>query len=180
MTIGVGQRVRHVPFRGANDPSLPSGIWQGDVESTGDASGGTNSVDFIFANSGEEDDSFYSLEQFGDQLDQDSARARLFIINNQHNYRAPTTPITSSYQAEEAGVGLSSRTGWPAHAMGFLPLFLGTSPPAVALVQLFIRWTVTNVNTIAYRVHAWGYRWGPRAFDTPTGPRRPLGGVFRT
>jgi len=158
---------------------MPSGIWQADIESTGDASGGTNNVDVVFSNSGEEDDSFYSLEQFGDQHDAADSLARQLQVANQHNYRSPTTPITSVYLAS-ASTGIAAVTGWAARDFPFLPLFLGTSPPAVAAVQLFIRWSIVNTTTVAYRVHAWGYRWGPRVFDTPTGPRRPLGGIFHT
>ena len=179
MTIGVSQRVRHVPFQGADDPSLPIGIWQGDVESTGDASGGANTVDFVFSNSGEEDDSFYSLEQFGEQHDVVTSQVRQVIFNNQHNYRAPQTPITSTIMGD-GGTGILGRTSWQGKDLGWLPYFLGTSPPAQAAVQLFLRFATNNVTTVAYRVHAWGYRWGPRAFGTPTGPRRPPGSVFRT
>jgi len=177
MTIGVAQRVRHLPFRGTDDPSLPIGVWQADVDSPGDASGGQNSCDIIFNNAGEIDDNFYSLEQFGDQHDVVTGTVHEFIVNNQRNRGAETSPITSVIVSTSV-TGLSGRTGWQGSMLPWLPYFVGDPPQATTNTQLFLRFSVTNTNGIAYRLHAWGYRWGPRAFDTPSGPRRPVGSIF--
>ena len=110
MTIGVAQRARHLPFEGTSDPSLPVSMWICSVESTGDASGGTNSTDVILTESGSGDDGFWSLEQFLDQHDETTARDRLLIFNNQRNLIAPATPLTSSWLMDGA-TGFSARTG---------------------------------------------------------------------
>lgn len=177
MSVGVGGRIRTLPFRGTSDPSLPASIWVVDVDTTGDGSGGANQADVIFHEAGEEDDSFYSLEQFGDQHDVVTALIRLFIVNNQRNYGAIASPVTSTIMGEGL-TGLLARTAWQGRDKTWLPYFVGTGPAASTGLQLFLRFAVTNTNGVAYRVHAWGYRWTARAMDTPTGPRRPMGSVF--
>jgi len=177
MATGVGQRIRHLPFRGTDDPSLPVGMWICDVESTGDASGGENSLDVIFSDVGNPEEGFFSLEQLLDQHDVVTSEERALIFNNQRNFLSPTTPITSTFLLA-SGTGLLGRTGFLGRDANILPYFLGTPPRVVSGVQLFIRLSISNTDLIAFRMHCWGYRWGARAFDTPTGPRRPVGSVF--
>jgi len=177
MSIGVSQFVRHMPFEGSSDPSLPDGMWHVAVESIGDASGGDNTLDVGFATAGSSEDFFYSLEQFGDQHDTVVETPRIFQIANQRNPVAPTVPITSTVMGAVVAPPLPV-TGWKGTDMGWLPYWCGQTHRDLPAVQLFLRFRVANTNTVAYRLFAWGYRWSARSIATPTGPRRPPGSVF--
>jgi len=179
MTIGVAARATHLPFNGPDDPSLPSGIWNADIEVTGDASGGIMAVDVILANSGELIDSFFSLEQVGLQLDQDAGVNNSFFVANQDNLRSPGTPISSTF-AQQMFTGAGDGRSGPRGGADYLPYFIGKPPAAVAGAQMFLRWQATNTDLVAWRGHVWGYVWGPRAISTPTGPRRPFSSPFGT
>lgn len=177
MTIGVSGRPTLLPLGGSEDPSLPTTIWTGDVESTGDASGGTNSVNIILSDPLDPDDAFWSLEQFGVQHDSVNAVKYIFQAVNQRNYRPGGTPITSTIMAL-SNAGTTALTGWVGRDLGWLPYFCGQGSLEGSAAQLFLNWSTENTLAAAFRLHCWGYRWGPRAVDTPTGPRRPLGSVF--
>lgn len=177
VSVGASQFARHLPFDGSSDPSLPTGIWQADVEVTGDASGGTISADVLLQGSGEPEDTFYSLEQWLDQHDTAGGTTRVLRFLNQHNYRDPATPISSSHQGAGAG-GSGTATGWQGRDIYPQRYFVGRAAPPSVAVQLFIRFETTNTLNIAYRIHAWGYKWSGRAIATPMGPRRPPFGVF--
>jgi len=178
MSVGVSQFIRHLPFNGSSDPSLPTGIWLVDVESTGDASGGENSLDVGFSTTDSFDDSFYSLEQFLTQHDAVTSLSQLFQAASQKNLVTPTTPITSTVLMVSSGTGIAGVTGWNGRALAWLPYFCGQAHNDLAGVQLFLRFRITNTDTVAFRVHAWGYQWSSRCIATPTGPRRPPDSVF--
>jgi len=179
MTIGVSARARHMPFRGPDDVSMPSGMWVADVEVTGDASGGEMVLNVILTESAQADESFYSLEQFAYQTDQDSGLLSTFSAFNMRNYADPASPRSMTYNTGPGINGEAGRHGpLPRDTGGLTPLFLGQGPGVNVAAQLFIGLTTTNTLAVAFRTHLWGYRWGGQAMDTPTGPRRPLGSVF--
>jgi len=177
VATGVSGRARHYPFSNQLDPALPTGVWQADVISPGDASGGSNTADVLFSEAGVFDDGFYSLEQIADQDDDSTARIRQLVFANQQNVTDPATPITSLLQGAGLG-GTANTSGWQGRDLAFLPYFIGAGPIAATGLQLFVRFRTINVDTVTYRIHAWGYRWGPGAWSSPTGPRRPANSIF--
>jgi len=178
MAVGAAVPAQVFPFVVASgDPALPNAWWQVDIQATGDASGGENTLDVTFSESGSADDQMWSVEQFADQHDVVTSRVRLFVVSNQRNLLDPTSPRTSSIMSVGA-TGILARTGWRAEQMNFLPYFCGPGPGAAVAARLFASWVITNTDGIAYRVHAWGYRWGSQAYAAPGGPRRPIGSVF--
>jgi len=178
MAVGDSVRAAIFPFLvSSGDPALPNAWWSADVEATGDASGGENTLDVIFSEAGSADDQLWSVEQFADQHDIITSLDRLFIPSNQRNLLNPGTPITSTVKGVSGG-GILARTGWEGRDLMFLPYFMGGPPGARTGLRLFARWVVLNTNFVAYRVHAWGYRWGSQAYAAPGGPRRPIGSVF--
>jgi len=177
MTIGVAQHARYVPFSGNIDPALPNAVWLSDVFVTGDGSGGVKACDTILTEVGDPDDVWFSLEQVAFQHDRDASVAGTLLVLNQRNLTDPATPIVSTFVIQVGTGAGDGRSGPLSRDLEFLPYFIG-NPPSTTTQQLFLRIQVTNSDLIALRTHLWGYRWGPGAFDTPSGPRRPAGSVF--
>jgi len=178
MSVGDTVQARIFPFTVASrDPALPNAWWNVDIQATGDASGGENVLNVTFSESGSGDDQMWSVEQFADQHDAVTSLVRLFTASNQRNLVDPLTPITSSIFGTGI-LGIQGRTGWRGFELSFLPYFLGAPPSAASATRLFAGWVITNTDLVAYRVHAWGYRWGSQAFAAPGGPRRPVSSVF--
>lgn len=179
MAIGASARSRHLPFMGSDDPSLPDGMWVADVEVTGDASGGDMACNVILTEAGDIDESYWSLEQFAAQLDQVTGVLFVLKFANQRNYADAASPRTNTI-AMGTSTGLQGTTGPTGRDQPPLPYFIGQGPAPATGVQLFIIFAATNTNTVALRIHFWGYRWGPRSLATPTGPQRPLRSPFGT
>lgn len=178
MSIANAENARHMPFEGTLDPSLPIGMWQCGVQVTGDGSGGVRILNVNLSQAGDQNDSLYSLEQVLDQSDSVTANDRQIFVANAHSLVNALVPLTMTISA--AGVaGIDARQGWAGRDVGaWLPWFIGRPPPPALGLQLFIALEADNENLVAYRALLWGYRWGPRAFATPSGPVRPLGSVF--
>jgi len=178
MAVSASDSVRYQPFEGSEDPSLPIGYWQCDIDSTGDASGGVHSLSHVLVPSGQPDPSLWSLEQVALQHDAVTQLSFILVFTNQHNPNDPTTPITSTLINTTQAVGLDGRIGLQGRFGASIPYFIGRSAGREASAALTIRLAVTNTDGIAFRSHLFGYRWGGRAFFTPTGPRVPPGSVF--
>lgn len=177
MSIAASVDVRHLPFRGTSDPSLPNEVWVADAFVTGDASGGDQAVNTVLTQASDIDESFWSLEQLALQIDRDVALGGVVKFANQRNYADPASPRTSTVTMAGAG-GVQGTTSFLGRDHTLTPYFMGQGPAVVTGLQLFIILATANVDTLAMRSHLWGYRWGAGCMDTPTGPRRPLGSVF--
>jgi len=178
LTIVAQSDIRYQPFSGSTDPSLPIGYWQCSVNGIGDASAGLSILRHTLVPSGQADPSLWSLEQLGLQHDAATDVTKQIEVSNVHNPNDPATPITVTFQFTHEG-GQNSRSGLFPAVGDFLPYFIGRSAGREANAQLFFDIVVTNVDGVAFRSMLFGYRWGGRAYDTPTGPRAPAGGIFR-
>ncbi len=179
VAISGASRPRHLPFRGSSNPSLPIGMWEADAEVTGDASGGDMGVSCVLTEAGQVDDDYYSLESMEFQVDQDTAINVTSHVANMRNLANPAAPRTMAIALGVAS-GIGGRFGPRGSEFSFLPWFFGQGPAVGTGLQLFVKIATVNTLNLAMRGRFWGYRWGARAMDTPTGPVRPPGSVFGT
>jgi len=177
MSLQLTEHVRFQPFEGSEDPSLPIRYWQCSVNSTGDATGGVHTLSHALVPPGQPDPSLWSVEQVGFQHDATTTLSVLFTVINMLNRNDPSTPITVTVIMQGLS-GLNGRVGPDGRAQTFLPFFVGSAAGREAAAGLSVHLVIANTNAVAFRSALWGYRWGGRAFYTPTGPRKPIGGVF--
>ena len=179
MTIVGTIQVESRRFSGWTDPRYPIGFWQAALVLTGDASGGTLSIELIFqtANGPERLNSqMYSVERFSATTTDDATKeARIAALNmggpanvgfsNAYNIRLQNHSI--------AGAG-SSVNG---DELVLCPWFLGSQrlPGIVANLSL----ALPNINSEINKFEAEGYRWSARSVLVDGGPQRPPTGLYR-
>jgi len=162
------------PFRGYDDPALPSAQWVGFGFALGDVSAGTMEVHHVF-------------EPVGQPLS-----GRIFSLEQYYATRTGTTPATWGMRSQN--MDRFSNTLGPAnfHWAGEmranvvettieqkdlrLPIFLGGAAtiPSAAFLQIFIN----NLNGETLRAGAMGYVWTPRSTLADGGPQRPPNGLY--
>lgn len=167
-------------WRGWDDPSLPVGMWVGQVQVTGDGSGGAMRMQHFFRPEADPvSGRFYNLEQVD-----------LIITVN-----APVGEVACALGTDgfdrvggaemfDRGwtlqVGPNSRAG---ESVGIyneftkLPIFLGqasTVPDGACSLSV----EIANVDTAVFQSVLQGYIWDPRSVSAQGGLRRPLGNLY--
>lgn len=178
MAITTNFRVEVLPWRGFDNPALPSGAYVGHAFVVGDGTGGANTVTFLFQFSGDPLSSrLYNLEQFwarGSATVQSEDSGQIIVQNMGH--LTPDRPIPDSrlmnFQYRFGANTIALQTD------GMLPrpLFLGA--PSAANLACGIAFARTNVDGEANGVTIYGYIWQPRSLLAEGGLQRPVGGLW--
>jgi len=165
------------PFAGFAEPGLPSGMWNGRDQVTGDASGGNRNVSIKFNLSTNPINSlFYSLE-FVSVLDTDNNQKVTFLTaNNMDNLSGGTFA-----HIMRAVIGASAATPGAAALDGdsqlnLRKIFLGAQLNRLATTELLMQ--LVNVNGSVLDLSCEGYYWTPLAVNAVGGIRRPLSGLY--
>lgn len=173
MTIILLSTVQQRVWGGGPNARDPIGMWHGGTAQTGDATGGSNVIDFVFQAQGAQaiDPNIYSLEQLSIQKDDallENIRVRSVVMGD-----------LSGVDGWLVQVGVAGAQGFSAgfgSHMAFLPVFLSDSLTIGSTTSLEI--AANNVDTVNLIVSAQGYIWGSRSRSTPGGPRRPSDGLY--
>lgn len=175
MTVTVNVRARFQPFRGSDDPSLPTGYWHASPRVTGDASGGSQIAQVSLVRIDQADDSLWSLEALSAFYTRTTGQSAHIRVPNADNPNVPGQPHSLAFTTNLVqGANLGMIEG---RDLAFLPLYIGKRAFPLA-AALFLEFETFNINTETLDVTMYGYQWSARSLDTPTGPRRPLGSVF--
>lgn len=181
MTV-LGQVVaQRRPYGAFDDPALPVGIWVARREVTGDATGGNVEILVVFADTSQpRTQQLFSLEQItvgviGAGTETDVVLETVNLdpdLAGKNNANASQRWFLTMKQA--AALGRSALTPESARAMA--GVFLGRQQVDFTLTG--VNTLFNNVNTGVHLVRAQGYVWGPRSVSIPSGPLRPIPGLY--
>ena len=174
MSILATLPIRRREFAGFDDPSLPEGIWQGEVTRVGDASGGIVTVGLIFniGTGTPRDSRFYSLEQLSVFYTDNTQGSFVFsILGMGERTVAGASFVLDGVLFNTTDIGAAQRD-----IGALLPLFLGRQSDAGTSSNIQVSAPNANVQTLT--MTAMGYMWGPRSINALGGPSRPLQGIF--
>lgn len=179
MTVLLTSLVAVRPFRGYDDPGLPSGYWHFFLSALADASGGGLSVAARFQIAGSPNPSqLYSLETL--MINRSGGVGTVNLRFQQQNmdnvpnmgsngalFHIYTMQVTDQIFGSEQAIFDASR---------FLPFFMGQPIDNNLSSGFQIDDANNNVGDLAVR--AGGYFWGPGSINAPGGPRRPIDGLY--
>ncbi len=170
--IGVAD-ITYEPWGGFDDPRLPTRVWRGKIQTTGDASGGLLSQFLRFNLAGNERlDNYFSLEELFVSTN-GSLEGPRFETRNFGAFKVGVRDVAyalnfAATDTGEAGADPQIRI-WPLF-MG-QQVFTGTVLEIVTLRD--------NVTTVIHDMWAGGYVWGPRSASAKNGGlQRPPSGLF--
>lgn len=174
MAVTDTQAVRYEAWGGYRDPRLPTRVWNARLSSTGDATGGDQSLFLIFnpANAERLDEAF-SLEELYLASTSGVADDVLVEVRNLGSFKGGVRPISfvqGMPLSEAPNVGLNPQSR-------ITPMWLGeqvltTTESSVVVIK-------NNIDTVILTIWAGGYVWGPRSKSAPDGGyQRPREGVF--
>lgn len=162
------------PWKGYEDPGLPVGMWVAQGTVTGDMSGGSQDIFFVFKGEGEPLGArYYNLEQLeihhtSPVNRQGSLHLNNFdivgttgLVNRQIHFNLLADNVTDS----------SLRTGDVR-----LPIFVGR--PQLVDLEAQIQCRLNNITTEVLFCTGQGYIWEPRSLLTDGGLRRPLDSLY--
>lgn len=174
MTITAVDNVQYRPFRGYDDPALPTGTWFGRVQLVGDGSGGlmTAELDFTLATDAF-NSRFYSLEDISCNKNENTAvDASIVILNMGDRGHSGNTPVfAANFLVGTAAAALS-----PADVTAMRGRWLGQQITGDTLAA--VRLTQANSNAILVTLFMEGYFWSARAVNAAGGPSKPLQGLY--
>ncbi len=167
------------PWGAFDDTALPVGVWLGGGAVLGDVSGGTMAVQVRFALEGQRTtQELFSLEELAIDFDTTAIVVNLATetmdpdwaagIGPTGSSRSWTLPLTTKTEGGSALDGDRVR--------GLRGLWIGRQADPNVNAGLLFR--TTNADGQTLHVLCQGYVWGPRSVSVPSGPRRPMPGMF--
>jgi len=180
MSVSDTQQVSKAMWGGDGAP-LPSGMWYGEVDLIGDASGNPASLHLEFnTENNPRDSNIYSLEQLSFSHGNISPAAfdmELLVQNMGLSVVSPNVNALNWLYA--MGGALTEGTFAAIRPRDVIPhmgLFLGSQVAVNSASQLRAR--VNNDNLALFTFTAMGYIWSARARSMVGGPKRPLDGLW--
>jgi len=176
MSITTAKLIGHRRWNGSLDPALPSGVWLAEVEGTGNASGGDQSVDIQFALAGNPNlnANIYSIEQL--YISQSAVADAIALVNLSNMDNEGGVPMDARFavllRTTEGGLGAIR----PRDAVMFKGLFIGAQ--RVTGIDGSLSCIIDNVNGNALTMGAQGYFWTPRSVLVDGGPQRPSRAMY--
>ncbi len=179
MSVFVEQAVLRRPYGAYADPALPVGIWVVRAEVTGDATGGQAIITVLFGLSTQlRTEEAFSVEQISTATDGAGGRNVMLLTNNMDRDLAGVGLSNAaqrwSFNQRNLTVGGSAISGL--ESLGFRGIFLGRQHEANTATGFSVIWD--NFNGFTNSLRAQGYVWGPRSVSIPSGPQRPLQGLY--
>lgn len=177
MTVNTVAPIERRPWRGFDNPALPSGIWVGHVVSTGDGSGGDHIVSLVFrALASPLSGQIYSVEQF------------TMTCGATVNIEAQM--FASGFDFLQAPHRVHGPRAWTCQLVPN-PIacdvrFLQTQMRSILLGQASHFGTATsniggiipNVNAEGFSFSGGGYIWSPESALAEGGPQKPVGALW--
>lgn len=162
------------PWKGYQDPGLPVGMWIAQGTVTGDMTGGSATVIFVFKGEGEPLGArFYNIEQLEfSSTEAGRANAGLRIFN--FDVIGTTGLVTRSIHLEIETDDIADASLKSGQVR--LPIFLGRPQLVDLEAQVLFRTNNTTIETIF--ATAQGYIWEPRSLLIDGGLRRPLDSLY--
>lgn len=175
MSISAEVHIRNRPWRGYDDPGLPSGMWYAWVGVTGDSSGGDRIARILFETEATPlTGRHYSIEQLESHDERDtSITVAMFLIgcsqfiDGSLANRQYTVALVSN-ENEDAAL----QTG----QMLPRPIFLGQRDQVDAAMTAQFHNANSDGNTFFVRLE--GYIWEARSIQAPGGLRRPADSLY--
>lgn len=170
--------IRRLPYRGSDDPALPTGIWWGTGVIVGDASAGTMQVRFTLKAEGDPvSGDVWNVEQL-----------MAFVSDNSTTHFGFITAVGLSPSREAPGVDALYPVSFPTlgagsgqAAIGFQPVFPkflgGTRGGSDTLAAIGIGLTNLTASD-SLSVSMMGYIWEARSLMVEGGPQRPERPLF--
>jgi hypothetical protein len=160
------------PWRGFDEPQLPTQWWVAFGDVTGDSSGGSRLIVLNFHIAGNALNSrSYSLETFN-SIDGENTAKPVQVnftsfdgvggFNHSPNLNIPQT-VGEALAVTDRSLNLQAWIGQPSNY----------------LVSSQLRVVVANANSAYFAFVAGGYVWSPRSIDAPGGFQRPIQGIYR-
>lgn len=164
-------------YSGWIDPRYPIGYWQAALVVTGDASGGSLGIDLLFQTANGParlNSQMYSVERFSIKSADAVARTMSLEANNMGG---PANEGFSHAYSVTVNIfsGVASK-GSAVDMLNILPWFLGSQRTAGQTASLSL--VTDNIDTIAFKLEAEGYRWSARSVLVDGGPQRPPTGPY--
>ena len=177
MTVSVTDIITPRPWRGYDDPGLPSGAYIQQQVAIGDLSGGSQQCIFVFkpinlSATGR----YYNIEQL-DAHKGLSATANGFIFTTNFDQEGQLGIGVRQWRFELQSTSLTSAAIHYQQGAPPMPLFLGQSTRS-QFNQTSITIGTPNVDGEAFTVTIQGFVWEPRSIQSPGGLRRPLEALY--
>jgi len=166
-------------YSGWIDPRYPIGYWQAALSVTGDVTGGTLGIDLVFqpaVGPNFLNSQMYSVERFS--ISSGGLGSATVVRLRATNMGGPSNlGFQNEYAITLELLGASLGNAGLTRDLAFLPWFLGSqrSPGTTAALSL----ATGNVDDVAFRLEAEGYRWSARSVLVDGGPQRPPTGLYR-
>jgi len=172
MTVLVTTQVSLRRFSGFQEPGLPAGFWFATASALGDATGGVNSIRFLFQVAGSPAPSLmWSLDQLNTHTTGVEPSVRLQVANMD---QVPgSLDLGAVYNIRQDGVVFGAQIR---DARALVPLFLGQ--PIDNDFNSGLVFDITNVAAQTLTAKVQGYYWTPGAINSVGGPRRPPDGLY--
>lgn len=158
---------------GFDEPGLPTAVWQVSGVTTGDASGGTNTLQVNLKSAGQPVGEFFSLEHISVRNETAGDNALLLDTSGMDQFGPDTETRRWSLPSLLAEIAttlvLPIQNANPR-------LFIGRAADTGTAGTLSV--LSNNANTEDIRVSMMGYVWSPRSILTTGGIRRPSSGIF--
>jgi len=176
MAVSVSNGISIRLWRGYDDPGLPVGMYFGQNAVTGDMTGGSQTVLFVFKGANEPvSGRFFNVEQIN-VMHTDTVVKNGFVQATNFETLGPVGLVNRQWrlrlQPNTNGVAAMSDESWFP-----LPLFLGSVAPVPAL-SAQVEVGVDNVTVSSFIATIQGYIWEPRSVQAPGGLRRPLDSLY--
>ena len=176
MAITAVEEVTYESWGGYDDPRLPSRIWRGKLQTTGDGTGGEISA-FLRFNlaSSERLDNYYSLEELYMRKGGAENEGPLFETRNFGSFKVGVRFVAAGLSfltVDTAGTAID-----PTEVRALLPLFMGQQIFTGTSLEIVV--IIDNVSGNLFDLWAGGYVWGPRSASAKNGGlQRPASGLF--
>lgn len=174
MSVVASQEIRRRIWRGYDDPGLPVAVWQGRVTVTGDASGGSATLQIeLWPEAQPGAGHFFNLEALEMTDSQGGGDFQLLFINfgmaiaGAFANREWTIPMTFN-QGNNGAIAINDQLA--------KPIFLGQ--PSIPAGRAALSVLATNDDGTVYDFYAEGYVWEPRSVQAQGGLRRPVGSLW--
>lgn len=176
MSVVVSNIVSIRPWRGYDDPGLPVGMYFAQNAVTGDASGGGQTIIFVFKGEAEPvSGRFFNIEQIN-AIHTDTTLTQCSLLANNWETIGPVGLVNRQWRFEVEGNnnGVAAMTD-QVHLL--LPLFLGSAAPLRDLSSQ-LEFRHTNIDLSSWIVTIQGYIWEPRSVQAEGGLRRPVDSLY--
>ena len=158
-------------------PGTPIGYWFAALVLTGNASGGTLSIDLLFqsALTGFLNSQMYSVERLAVRTN--DAADRIVSIQAPNMGGPQNLGFSHEYAVLVSQLTNVASSAIRSESLTFLPWFLGSQRlPAISASVSIV---TENTNGTEFKLEAEGYRWSPRSVLIDGGPQRPPTGLYR-